>query len=403
MFTQWHNQWGYAMPEAIPAGLGTLLRGRVTPTTELELAGMRALERISQLPTEPDPLPDIDLSTLRCATALALDMTTIRHFANPSIMSGCVKLLKAAVGQHGEFGSESPLSYEYGALCFSIFTVCLDICLLERLNQVDEAMAVGERIPEVPAFGALSIKTAYEVHKQLTILENGGDCDWIFGWSSGTQPKCTPLLAPSDASDLMSILWNDRWYLLTISGLSNLLFLLTRHVFHERQVSGDLDPKYLAGLPPLKMLQLVTLATDSDSQDLLPEVIEHTIKTGWMSLLNPENDTKIIPGMLFNALATHAPYQLLPSIRAQIIDKVMSTDLLDMTARTIIQLDPAQSNFRSKILNSILFFYESLEDVMSKFELSQKLWDYVPVWRKYERHLFIKRLAHNTGLRLPGI
>lgn len=409
---------------------------------------------------------------LQAAVAMALDPTTVKNFANPSIVTGCVELLKIAIGQRGEVASESPFSFEYGSYCFTIIVVCLDTCLLERLGKTNEALAAWERAPELPAYGTLSIKAAMAVSEQLKIQEDGSSCDWILGFSTPiSQPHYSPILVQTYASALINILWDDRWYILKVFGISTLLFLLSRHVFHERysrnnpdgqmlhtrlyelamrnivtsnqyhqvtalklldavspytewgftskhmdlrdsrlilttfisQISRDLNAKYLAGRSPLMMLQFIVLATDPGSQDLLPKVMESIIKYGWAALLSPANDHKWLPNHIFNALdmlirpAHTPPYQLVPSIQAEIIEIVQSSDLLDITAWGIIRLDPTEASLRSETLHIILRFYESLTDAVSSFKLSQRIWDYVPVWRKYTNHLFV------NGYGIPSV
>ncbi|CAE6398830.1 unnamed protein product [Rhizoctonia solani] len=392
---------------------------------------------------------------------LRFDLTTISHFANPSIASGCIKLLKVAVSRATDSDSESPLGYEYGMLCISIIISCLDLCLLERLDELEETLVIGDKTPELPTCMTFSTIAAREIFNQLVTLSGIEDYEWS---GSANHRRCTPLLAPQDALDLMNMLWDDRWFLLMDFGLSSIFFALFQYISHEyhsrknpngttlynqlyeliirslvaankrdqsvalrilaecgeytdwtptskhtdvldsqlimtafiRQISQGLDSKALNLEPesPLKMLQFVALATDPGSQDLLPKVIECTINIGWSWLLDQDDQIELSPDLLFDALGmlikpVHTPpYQLLPSVQAQIIDTLRSTDFLDLTAQLILRLDPTKPDITIVTFDCMLYFYQSLEDAVSRFALGQKFWDYVPVWRKFKNHLY---------------
>ncbi|CAE6481117.1 unnamed protein product, partial [Rhizoctonia solani] len=105
-------------------------------------------------------------------------------------------------------------------------------CLLARSGELEGALEYHKRVPELAAHTLISNQIAYLVHARFDIAQAGGDCDRILGWSKSG--RFAPLLSQSDILTIMDIIWTDRWVILTVSGVSGLLFLFSRYVFHER-------------------------------------------------------------------------------------------------------------------------------------------------------------------------
>ncbi|KAG8713779.1 hypothetical protein FRC08_012815 [Ceratobasidium sp. 394] len=236
-----HPLWGRVVGSyLVPSDLEQL-----TLSVDSELAGLQAMQKISQLGTEVPEVKstnDIHISTLESALLLFRDPATIRHLANPPVISGCIRLMKAIIGKPSNRVA-SPLAYEYGYLCFKLLVAALNMCLLERWSKVEETLVLSGRFLGAAAHIPFWLALAREVDSQFDVLKTGGDCDWVLGWSASTQPlRQTPLLLRPDILALLDLLWDGRkhFFLALVPytppsfGLSGLLFLLSRFVSRER-------------------------------------------------------------------------------------------------------------------------------------------------------------------------
>ncbi|KAG8738291.1 hypothetical protein FRC10_007067 [Ceratobasidium sp. 414] len=104
-------------------------------------------------------------------------------------------------------------------------------------------------------------------------------------------------------------------------------------------LSGD-NKGILLTRDPYIMLRLVALATDADTQDLLPEVV----------------------------------------------DAMHGSDLLDLTAHVILRLKPAKS---SSDVGSVVHFFNGLAKAVPESELERRFGEYVPNWWKFNQHLAV--------------
>ncbi|CAE6450613.1 unnamed protein product [Rhizoctonia solani] len=250
MITSSHPRWG--------RGIGTFTspthRNRLTLSVDLELTGLQAMGQISRLATDGH-LPasintetEIGICTLESALLLSSDPMTIRHLANPPVISGCVRLMKTVIDQRQ--GTVSPFSYEYGFLCFNLLVLCLNVCLLERWDQLAQPLEMGSHTPYAVAHVWTSIEVSYAVIDQFNLLKDGWDCDWVLGWStSGGYPRQTLLLPQSDIASILRMLWDDRklffkfltLHTLDVPGLSGLLFVFSRYVTQVCNSEPDRD------------------------------------------------------------------------------------------------------------------------------------------------------------------
>ncbi|CAE6479854.1 unnamed protein product [Rhizoctonia solani] len=230
-----------------------------TLSIDSEIAGLRAMKEISGLASEPHvtaptssaDFPAIQISTLERALYLTRDPTRIHHLVDPSVVSGCIRLMKSVISQSSGF--PSPFSYELGYLCFRLLIITLNACLLDRWGRLDEALAKQHQFPHSAAHVLISIEVSSAVHKQFENLVNGGDCDWVLGFSTADnhrRPQQASLLLRSDIEALLDMLWDDRKMFLRAlmldvpiaSGLSGLLFVFSRRVAQERDTQQNPSP-----------------------------------------------------------------------------------------------------------------------------------------------------------------
>ncbi|KAG8689404.1 hypothetical protein FRC11_002782 [Ceratobasidium sp. 423] len=238
-----HPRWGLAIGFYEP--FCNLIRSGVSSNSKI--AGLQAMQKISRLaserriPAQRELGKDIYMSTLQAALHLAMDPMTIAHLADPPVISGCIQLMKGVIGESR--GVASPFTYEYGSLCFELLVCAVNICLMQRWGKLDEAYAqyleTGGHNPELAPYLWASVGLSSVVQQQFEILKNGGDCDWVLGWPTSTShPRQTPLVALSDVSTLLELLWNDRKHFSTAMarcypaafGLSGLLFIFSRYI-----------------------------------------------------------------------------------------------------------------------------------------------------------------------------
>ncbi|CAE6523355.1 unnamed protein product [Rhizoctonia solani] len=240
MFTPLHPRWGRLIG-ALDATPNTI---RLVLSADDERSGREALENICHQATMPirDRGQDIDISALDSSLRLAQDPKTIRHLAHPLVISGCIKLLGAAVAQRGRFGS--PFRYEYGYLCLRLLVASVNVCLLDRYGQLDEALEACEENDQYAADYLASVALASVVESQFQITHNGINTTWDSGWAI-PNPEEGPLVPRSDLSTLLGLLWNDRKFIIATSGFSGLLFLLSQHVFQEKYIHKNPDGEKL--------------------------------------------------------------------------------------------------------------------------------------------------------------
>ncbi|CAE6377877.1 unnamed protein product [Rhizoctonia solani] len=221
---------------------------------EQELAGLLALKIISQTSSEiqsqiqPNSNTSCgDASVLHSALALAQDPATIRHLSDPDIVSGCIKLMTTVKDKR----SISPFSSEVGWLSLRLLVIALNICLLERYDRLEETLALFNQRHDIRAAPHIlaSAHLSYGITTQLSIIDTGGDCDWVFGWSVSPFGRQTCLLPASEALALLNVLWEDRKLFMrslyschpnSLPGLCALLFMFARSLVHLRpQLNQD--------------------------------------------------------------------------------------------------------------------------------------------------------------------
>ncbi|CAE6494812.1 unnamed protein product [Rhizoctonia solani] len=468
-----HPRWG--TPIGIYPSFCGLFRSDLS--VDSELAGLQAMQKISQLgsekqlPTHQDPAKRINLSTLHAALRLALDPTTVTHLEIPGVISGCTQLMKTVVGKSP--GVASPFSYEYGSHCFELLIVTLNMCLMQRWGKINEARKLGDMRPEAAAYLWASVGLSFSVIDQFSILNKGGDCDWVLGWStSAPHRRQTSLLSRSEISALLDMLWQDRKHFSTAMtrcnpaafGLSGLLFIFSRYISHARdfeQSTGsevlrarlfelahrymlsadkyqreatqcviqanaydDLwiktpkhidvedsrslmslfinlfsskNPKSIPIRDAFMMFRLVSLATDTGSQDLLPAVLQYIIKYGWSILLSREDKENLeiwvqifLGPLLWLINPPHnRPYRLTTTTQTNIMDVICHHDFMDWIASAMIRFDPAKSNAVTSSLADIISFYGGLAKVVPKSVLARRFRDYnLNIgWKRFHDHL----------------
>ncbi|KAH7332698.1 hypothetical protein B0J17DRAFT_709706 [Rhizoctonia solani] len=166
------------------------------------------------------------------------------------------------------------------------------------------------------------------------------------------------------------------------SGLSGLLFVFSRRVAQGRCS----DPDHLIMEDASMMVRFVPLATDASTQDLLPDVVKHSIEYGRLLLL-AQNDKDEIRLIVHTLPALNGPYRLDSSTKDRIIDTIRTGDLLNWVAVGMYKLDPSPAAFGERSMQAMGSFFGALAKIVSRSRLEGAFQDYAPDWRKFYRHL----------------
>ncbi|KEP46550.1 hypothetical protein V565_193080, partial [Rhizoctonia solani 123E] len=214
---------------------------RTSLSADATNTGLEALEKLSRLGIEGNTSTFINLaqsiktSTVDAALRLSLDPKTTRRLIKngPAVMKGCVRLIRAAIVRDSNVAPA--VSHECGYACFMLLVSTLNTCLLDRCNQLNQALKFYNTVTHTSLQVLLSASLSRAIETQVKISNVGGDCDSILGWPSSTgRSRLAPLLTRDDAMVLLNLLWDFRKELLKAMlstsppGLAGLMFLFLR-------------------------------------------------------------------------------------------------------------------------------------------------------------------------------
>ncbi|CAE6452573.1 unnamed protein product [Rhizoctonia solani] len=170
----------------------------------------------------------------------------------------------------------SPLSYEYGFLCFRLLAVTVTVCLLDRWDELDTILNANQDW-DLAVHVLLSELIAPSVIDQLNALNDGADCDWCLGWSTPPHNcRQLPLLPRPDALVLYHLIWNDRKMFLYVLAscplpeLSGLLFLFFRYFSDERNFRESSDREAMREILFELCLRYSLATTEQERQVTMP-------------------------------------------------------------------------------------------------------------------------------------
>ncbi|CAE6504079.1 unnamed protein product [Rhizoctonia solani] len=145
---------------------------------------------------------------------------------------------------------------------------------------------------------------------------------------------------------------------------------------------------------PLIMLRLVHLATDAETQDLLPAVIRSTLVYVWAAMNNLENESKpegfhqwfiACLSSLIRPLHNR-PYPLTRITQSLVMDAMHESDFLDLIASIIVRLKPGESRYQAEssiaTLGGLGVLFKLIVKAVPEVELGECFKDYVPAWWK---------------------
>ncbi|EUC61199.1 hypothetical protein RSOL_387500, partial [Rhizoctonia solani AG-3 Rhs1AP] len=241
----------------------------------------------------------------------------------------------------------SPFSYEYGYLCFKLLVTALNICLLERWKELEKALTGIDNYSQKSAQATISTEIASAVlasKRRQSSLISQADVSTLFDllWADRklflqalvNDPSTTCGLSglffcivryvsrarefQQSTGELLKFRLHElalRYNLVSQESQREAMALIIgsnqcsrkwndtpKHVDSEdsrtimtayiKQISDDRHPLAIARDPSIAPI-FIPLATDAQTQDLLPKVMQCTIKYAWFAILDEEEADKL--------------------------------------------------------------------------------------------------------------
>ncbi|KDN46661.1 hypothetical protein RSAG8_04041, partial [Rhizoctonia solani AG-8 WAC10335] len=284
-----HSRWGPPLEQYVLRYNRTSVRGQEVLENDIMSSARSCMEIIATISKEEDEIKfdllarQVTLEMLGCLLFLSSSVQGVLYLAQPPLIRGCIRLMKIIKVD----GVVSPLSYEYGYLCFNIAKMALGVCLVEKINK----QHIGELMKRIWANYQTKDNPSILTEQLSEIFLNEiaksspreARCDWIFGWSDPPAHggHSNLIVAESDALDLMNVLWNDRKALLkslsltyTPGALTILLLIWQYMLRNGLQHELPAPPLRTPLLGPFLDLswRFVLVATPSDYGFILPMV-----------------------------------------------------------------------------------------------------------------------------------
>ncbi|CAE6371889.1 unnamed protein product [Rhizoctonia solani] len=338
----------------------------------------------------------VNIETLQSILKMSEDIDTYQYFKSQRLVGGCIALMQQIKVE----GKASPLSYEYGYLCFRVMLFTLGFHFIYRLDTYRVMQENMRQTPGIEYPLVFSSHVAQAVRAKVHAAQQSLDCDSILGWGSSVY---RPLASREQVKVLIEMLWADRANLLrvlsstynpAISGLSFLIWRYiclygkkTRYAPGEPMLAiaeelykllhitpGEVDklfPRsddsqmifeaYISRLAPsdariyapinimltIILLDLIVANMGPGLEGLLPSVFELTIERFWRAWSYNE---RAKPTLIMNAGAVLKHIKTLlqltsrttvfsPSVQKDILQAFAKSDLLDMAGAVLLNLN----------------------------------------------------------------
>ncbi|CAE6458102.1 unnamed protein product [Rhizoctonia solani] len=197
--------------------------------TRREVA-LHTIEQISMIdysgidnPLSSEIVNRVTLEKLECVLELTRFPGELDNFVVPSLVAGCITLMSSI--------KPSPLSYEYGYLCFRVLVIALNTCLLKHGRNPNEAL----RIPNI--FGPNYLADLWSETAALLRAELGGISEIFFEMPDMRPgPRAAPHLEAMRLDILLTLLHSDQKNFTILLkeanslGLSGLIYVLLKFV-----------------------------------------------------------------------------------------------------------------------------------------------------------------------------
>ncbi|CAE6417094.1 unnamed protein product [Rhizoctonia solani] len=247
-----HPSWGRPLAQYYSAvydlGPSSLDQRRtfdVAAVVALRLKARGGIQKICDLGERRGALPPgcpklITLNMLEAISKLVLFPKALSDFARPTLVSGCIKLMKTVQ----ESGRISPFNYEYGYLCFRIMTIAIGICLLQKSSLLN--LAVSNMVSEPQVDPVILLSKHVEQVVQIQIHEE----DQCLVDDNRQGLRTDLLLGITELPALLDVLYEDRkafsialMHTNTL-GLAGVILLLGRCLANETRITYNAVETY---------------------------------------------------------------------------------------------------------------------------------------------------------------
>ncbi|CEL62854.1 hypothetical protein RSOLAG1IB_10530 [Rhizoctonia solani AG-1 IB] len=172
----------------------------------------------------------VNIETLQSILKMSEDIDTYQYFKSQRLVGGCIALMQQIKVE----GKASPLSYEYGYLCFRVVLFTLGFHFIYRSDTYRVMQENMRLTPGIEYPLVFSSHVAQAVRAKVHAAQQSLDCDSILGWGSSVY---RPLVSREQVKGLIEMLWADRANLLRVlsstynPAISGLSFLIWRYIY----------------------------------------------------------------------------------------------------------------------------------------------------------------------------
>ncbi|QRW24902.1 glycosyltransferase family protein [Rhizoctonia solani] len=273
-----HPRWGRPLDDYVGSYDLAAAKKRIDITSTMKAEAEESISQVVRL-AGPSQYPDpegtkvVTLQVLESILNLSMCPQTYHYFADPPLISGCLKLMGTVEADD----RMSPFSYEYGYLCFKIIVLAIGTNILLRTENLDMTIANMESDTNTELILILSGHVSRAIKSEIEIGNAGQPCSWVLGWvrvQDRRRLQLTPLMLRSDILLLLDMLWDDRHfflktYMMTHSpGLSGVMFVLWRYLYSNSIFVESLPSENLA-IPFCEILWRYFLVATTDQLESL--------------------------------------------------------------------------------------------------------------------------------------
>ncbi|KAF8749050.1 Lactonase, 7-bladed beta-propeller [Rhizoctonia solani] len=366
-----HPRWGRPLDDYVGSYDLAAAKKRIDITSTMKAEAEESISQVVRL-AGPSQYPDpegtkvVTLQVLESILNLSMCPQTYHYFADPPLISGCLKLMGTVEADD----RMSPFSYEYGYLCFKIIVLAIGTNILLRTENLDMTIANMESDTNTELILILSGHVSRAIKSEIEIGNAGQP---VVGFLAGIFVESLP--SENLAIPFCEILW--RYFLVaTTDQLESLVYInndvqlsskadqwtdSSKHVTLDdlrivlQAYTGRMSlvdsPTYLSFEinAILVLLNFVTQIMQPGVEFLLPPLIGNTLDRIWEIINNKKEDdqeTIIGIGRVFGLIGRYAVLDL--------VETLAGRDLPDMVARAMIVLEPYSTKASESYMYGVL-------------------------------------------------
>ncbi|KEP51251.1 putative transmembrane protein [Rhizoctonia solani 123E] len=278
MPNQAHPRWGRPLDKYLACYGSSAARKRVTVTPSMESEALESISYVVELAGSAHAVGlaeanKVTIQTLQSILNLAQSPRTFHHFALPSLIRGCVKLMSTVQVRN----KSSPFSFEYGYMCFKIITIAIGVIILQRMGDFRMTIANMVSDTETAPILILSSCVSRTLNYEIKMTNGGPACGWVLGWAriqGRSQVRQNAMMLQVDIASILDMLWEDRenflktFMAIRSPGLSGVIFILWRYLY-SGSVFKDTPPPDRTAIPFCEVLWRYLLVAPPDQLEPL--------------------------------------------------------------------------------------------------------------------------------------